>query len=246
MNPKTRESTTHPPLELEAFTVAYPRFTLGPLSLGIDAGERVALVGPNGAGKSTLMAAMAGRLPRYGGSLRFAAHEMRDAIPAVREHIGFLAEETSAYRWMTVRQHFDLHAQFFPNWDDHYAQELTQRLKIDDLAKMNTLSRGTAVKVGFVLAEAHRPAVLLLDEPTTGLDPFVRGELLSVLREALAADPTRVLVFSTHLLEDIEPIAHRVVALRDGKLDQDTSVLALSRSMGQGSVASALYERLGA
>lgn len=246
MNPLSFPDHISPHVELDAFTVTYPRFTLGPLSLRIEAGERVAIVGPNGAGKSTMMTAMAGRLPRYGGSLRLAATEMRGVIPAVREHIGFLAEETAAYRWMTVRQHLDLHSNFFPGWDETYAHALLLRLNVDDKAKMNTLSRGTAVKVGFILAEAHRPATLLLDEPTSGLDPFVRGELLSVLREALAAGPHRVLVFSTHLLEDIEPIAHRVVALRDGRIHTDTTVRAISQAAAGGSVASALYDRLGA
>jgi ABC-2 type transport system ATP-binding protein len=126
-----------------------------------------------------------------------------------------------------VRQHLALLARLFPTWDPAYAEELRQRLALAPDARLGTLSRGMGVKLAFVAAEAHRPPYLLLDEPTTGLDPLVRAELLAVVRELAAADPRRLVLFSTHLLEDVELLAERVLALRAGRLVTDVPLAAL-------------------
>jgi ABC-2 type transport system ATP-binding protein len=214
-------------LELIDFSVRYPAFTLDPLSLTLRPGERVALLGANGSGKSTLLAGLAGQLPRHDGAVRAAGVDVLADRARHRARVGYLPDRPLGFAQSTVRQHLALLARLFPTSDPAYAEELRQRLALAPDARLGTLSRGMGVKLAFVAAEAHRPPYLLLDEPTTGLDPLVRAELLAVVRELAAADPRRLVLFSTHLLEDVELLAERVLALRAGRLVTDVPLAAL-------------------
>lgn len=218
-----------PWLELIDFSVRYPGFTLQPLTMTFDAGERVALLGANGSGKSTLLAALAGQLPRHDGLVRAGGHDVAPDRAAHRGRVGYLPDRPLGFPRATVREHLALLARLFPRWDAAYAEALRERLALPADARLGTLSRGMGVKLAFVAAEAHRPPYLLLDEPTSGLDPVMRGELLAVVAELAAADARRVVVFSTHLLEDVELLADRVVALHAGRLAADAPLCELRR-----------------
>lgn len=228
-------------IELRDFSVVYPAFTLQPLSLGFRDGERVALVGPNGAGKSTTLNAMAGRLPQYRGEIRVDGADLRALLPWVRARIGFLPESLLGYGWMTIQQHLDFLAAFYPGWDRQYAATLLQRLDLPPAAKLGTLSKGMRVKLSFIAAEAYRPPFLLLDEPTSGLDPVVRRELIDVILERVPRGAGRVVLFSTHILEDVEWIADRVVVLAGGRLRADVSVAELQRRGQNRPLSTILY-----
>lgn len=213
-----------PVMELDRFEVRFPRFHLKPISLTVRPGERVALVGPNGSGKSTTMKAMAGRFAGYTGAVRFRGRELRQQVPEARAEIGFLPETLLSYGWMTVREHLDFLAAFYPTWDRAYAATLVSRLQLPLDGTVGTLSKGTRMKLSFVAAEAFRPPVLLLDEPTSGLDPLVRREVIEAIRERFPPESERLVVFSTHLLEDVEWLAERVLVLADGQLRADATV----------------------
>lgn len=231
-------------VELEGFGVRLPAFTLGPIDLRVAAGERVALVGPNGAGKSTTLLAIAGRRRTYDGAIRFQGAELGAQLPGARARIGVLAEDPASYPWMTVAQHLELTAAFYPTWDAAYAARLLAALGVDPRAKMGTLSKGSRVKAAFVAAEAPRPPLLLLDEPTSGLDPLVRGALLDAVDAAVPRGGDRALLLSTHLLEDVERVADRVVVMRGGRLVGNATVEALRAAHPHRSVAARLYEIL--
>jgi ABC-2 type transport system ATP-binding protein len=216
-------------LELTAFSVRYPAFTLHPLTLRLSPGERVALLGANGSGKSTLLSGLAGQLPRYDGAVRADGVEVQADRARHRGRVGYLPDRPLGFAGSTVAQHLALLARLLPAWDASYAERLCERLALDRAARLGTLSRGMGVKLAFIAAEAHRPPYLLLDEPTTGLDPLVRAELLALVRELIAAAPERLVLFSTHLLEDVELLADRVVALRDGRLTTDVPLASLAR-----------------
>ncbi len=245
-------STIHAPaprpprasLQLQDLAVTYPGFRLGPLSLTLEPGERVAIVGPNGAGKTTTMKALAGRLADYEGVVRFGDDDMKDVIPEVRARIGFLPERLEGFGWMTVEEHLDFLRAFFPTWDHAYARELCRRLDVPLETRLARLSAGTKVKVSLIAAEAHRPPVLLLDEPTSGIDPVMRGEILRTVATTLDEAPARLLVFSTHLLEDVERVARRVILIRAGRVVADRSVAELTAESPGHPLARTLYDLL--
>lgn len=233
--------TPSPILALDRLEVRYPTFHLHPLSLALNPGQRVALVGPNGAGKSTTMKALAGRLPAYDGAVLLRGEEMRAQLPEARAEIGFLPEVLGAYGWMTVAEHLAFLATFYPTWDAGYAGDLAQRLGLPLGDKVGTLSKGTKVKLAFVAAESFRPPVLLLDEPTSGLDPVVRREVIDGILERFPDAGGRLVVFSTHILEDVEGLAERVVVLIDGTLRRDAAVAELRREHPHETLSNILY-----
>lgn len=211
-------------VRLRGFSVRYPNFFLEPLDLDVQPGERVAVIGANGAGKSTTLKAIAGRLREYDGRVEIGGREVRSQVPGIRERIGFLPEKMQGYGWMTVAEHLTFLSSFFPSWDHEYARELLQRLELPSDSKVGTLSKGMGVKLSMVAAEAHRPPVLLLDEPTSAIDPLMRGQLLAVVDQCVPQGGDRLVLFSSHILEDVEKIADRVVLIRRGRLVDDASV----------------------
>lgn len=239
-----RGAPAPPVLELDQLSVTYPRFRLGPLGLTLAAGERVALVGPNGAGKSTALQAMAGRLPEYGGRVAWWGGELRSLLPGVRGHIGYLPEELPGFGWMTVHEHLRFLSEFYPGWDRAYEAELTERLGLSPERTLGTLSKGTKVKLSFVAAEAYRPPVLVLDEPTSGLDPVVRGELLDLLDRCAPSGGRRLLVFSSHILEDVARVCDRILLMKDGRIVEDTTKEELRAGMPGASLSRILGAKL--
>jgi ABC-2 type transport system ATP-binding protein len=231
-------------IALRQFSVKYPEFTLAPLSLEFHSGERIAFVGPNGSGKTTTLRALAGRLTAYNGSVLFDGRELRTLLPLGRQQIGLLPETLQGYGWMTVREHLAFLRGFYPDWDPVYAAQLAQQLRVPLDQLLGRLSKGTRVKVSFIAAEAYRPPLLLLDEPTSGLDPEVRGELIAAILEAARERPDRVMLFSTHVLEDVELIAERVLLLDKGMLTMDSTIAEIRESHRGESVAKSLYEVL--
>ncbi len=240
----TEPHPAEPRLSLRKFTVRYSAFTLEPLSLDFKPGERVAFIGPNGSGKSTTFRALAGRASEYEGQIFLDGKDLRYLTPLARRRIGFLPESMAGYGWMTVREHLQFIREFFPEWDDAYAAALISRLRIPVDHRLANLSKGTRVKLSFVAAEAYRPPVLLLDEPTSGVDPDVRGELIDCILAASAEWPDRLILFSTHLLEDVERLADRVVMLSHGSLRMDLSTSELRESHRGATLSSILYTAL--
>jgi ABC-2 type transport system ATP-binding protein len=182
----------------------------------VEPGTIVALVGANGSGKTTFLRTMAGTLLSRSGTWRYHGVPLSEFGYLLPELIGFLPDAVPGFGDLSMRRQFAFLRQIHRRWDDEYAQSLEERLAIPWDTPMTKLSKGTRVKAGFAMVEGHRPRVLLLDEPTGGLDPEIRLELLRVLVEAHQRDPERVTVFSTHLLEDIAEIADAVSLVRQG------------------------------
>jgi ABC-2 type transport system ATP-binding protein len=145
---------------------------------------------------------------------------------------------------MTVKEHLDFLAAFYPSWDAGYAGRLLDRLALAPDAKVGALSKGMRVKLGFVAAEAYRPPVLLLDEPTSGLDPVVRREMIGAIRQAVTERPGRLVLFSTHILEDVDWIAQRVLVISGGQLLCDARTDDLKRRQANRPLSDVLYQIL--
>ena len=191
---------------------------LAGLDLEVPAGAVYVLAGPNGAGKSTAIKVLLDLVRPDRGTARVLGIRT-DADPAlVRAQIGYVPESAeTAYGWLTVEKFLRHHAAFFEAWDWDYAELLCRRLGIPVREKMRGLSKGVSRSVVLVTALAHRPPVLLLDEPTDGLDPLAREELSGLLVDHMSASPT-TLLWSTHHVHEVDRLADHVGVLRDGKL----------------------------
>lgn len=192
--------------------------------LEMDAGRCVGLVGPNGAGKTTLLETLRGRLRPTAGDVRVRGTALDEWGYERGLAVGLVRDELEGLPWMTVREHLDLRCQLFPGWDNGYAQHLMTLLEVPENKVLSQLSKGTKAKVGFISVEAYRPPVLLLDEPTAGLDPVARAEFLEIVRGAVSALSGRGILFSTHLTEDVQRVADRVLVLRNGTIVGDTVI----------------------
>ena len=216
-------------VRLSGLVKRFPGFELGPLDLTLEPGTVLALVGPNGAGKTTTLNCMAGLMvPDEGGAEVFGA----PVSPARREYrrdIGYLGEESGFFQRWTAGRNLEYLAQLQPSWSRDRAHGLAERLALPLEKQVNKLSRGNRTKLALVAALAHGPRLLLLDEPTAGLDPVVRAEVLDVLWET-TEDGEHAVLYSTHVLSDINRLADELVFLRDGQLVLRTGRDELSES----------------
>jgi ABC-2 type transport system ATP-binding protein len=203
---------------IEHFSKRYPRRdAVLDLSLSVRAGSIFGLLGCNGAGKSTTIRALLGLTRPTSGTLRVLGMEApRDAV-RIRDRVGYVPEDPPGYPWMTVSQALAFHASFHPRWDHSLADGLRDRLALPAGTRLRDLSRGMRAKVGLVMALGARPELLVLDDPTSGLDPIVRREFLEAVIANVQAEGGTVF-FSSHLLDEMERIADEVAILRDGRL----------------------------
>ena len=202
---------------LFGLTKRFRGFQLGPLDITLEPGTVLALVGPNGAGKTTTLNCMAGLLvPDEGGTEVFGA-PVHPARPAYRRDVGYVGEESGFFQRWTAGRNLDYLAKLLPGWSHDRARRLADRFGLPLSKAVKDLSRGNRTKLMLVAALAHGPRLLLLDEPTAGLDPVVRAEVLDVLWE-ITEDGEHAVLYSTHVLSDISRLADELAFLRDGQL----------------------------
>ena len=188
------------------------------VELRVPEGAVYVLVGVNGAGKSTLFKLLMNLERPSGGAAEVFGLDTAWKGPEVRAQVGYVPDRQDApYRSMTCARLLQHAAAFYPAWDHPYADHLTRALGVRPEQRVGGLSKGETRRLQLVLALAHRPALLLLDEPTDGLDPVARRRALMLLAEHLADTPTTVLM-STHHVHELESLADHVGVLRDGHL----------------------------
>lgn len=193
------------------------RTALASVSLSMSRGAVHGLVGANGAGKTTLIKHVLGLLRAERGSVRvFGLDPVADPV-AVLAHIGYLSEENDVPGWMRVDELIRYSRAFYPAWDDVYAEELRQQFALDPAAKIRNLSKGQKARAGLLIALAYRPELLVLDEPSSGLDPIVRRDILGAVVRTIA-DEGRTVLFSSHLLEEVEQVADHVTMIHQGSI----------------------------
>ncbi len=187
------------------------------VSLTIPRGSVFGLVGENGAGKTTLLKHLLGLLRAEIGSVRvFGRDPVADPV-GVLGRIGCLSEDRDLPDWMRIDELMRYNQAFYPTWDEDYADELRREFALDSRQRVSTLSRGQRARAGLLMALAHRPDLLVLDEPSSGLDPVVRQEILGAIVRTVA-DEGRTVLFSSHLLDEVERVADHVAMLHEGRL----------------------------
>jgi len=193
------------------------KVALEKVTLHAQRGRVFGLVGENGAGKTTLMKHLLGALSPDAGEVRVLGHDPTRNPPAVLSRIGYLSEDRDLPRWMRVGELMRYTQAFYPDWDAAYAEQLRQQFNLRADVKVRALSRGELARAGMLVALAHKPELLLLDEPSSGLDAVARRDILAVVIRSVAEEG-RTVVFSSHLLDEIERVADDVAMIHDGKL----------------------------
>jgi ABC-2 type transport system ATP-binding protein len=187
------------------------------VSLELEAGQIMGFVGPNGAGKSTLMRILMGMVRHDRGSVRVLGHPIPVEQAAAKRDVGFVSEDMRLHGNVSLAWHMKLIASIYPAWDARYAEVLLDRFTLHAEQQIKALSHGERVKATLLLALARRPRLLLLDEPTTGLDPVARHEILSELM-AIVQDERRAILFSSHNTQDVEQISDQIAFIDRGRI----------------------------
>jgi ABC-2 type transport system ATP-binding protein len=190
---------------------------LADVSLSVPRGSVFGLVGENGAGKSTLIKHILGLWRAEQGSVRvFGLNPVSNPV-SVLGRIGYLPEQPDLPEWMRVRELMRYAQALYPQWDASYANLMREQFGLNPDARIRTLSKGQRAKLALLAAQAHRPDLLLLDEPSSGLDPIVRSDILAAVIRTVA-DEGRTVFFSSHILEEIERVSDQIAMLHEGKL----------------------------
>lgn len=195
----------------------YPHFALTDITLDLPEGQVMGLVGVNGAGKTTLLRLLTGLAAADTGEVTVLGHRLPEGQVAAKRDIGFASEDMRLYRGQTLRWHMDLVRGIYPGWSEAYAGELLKRFDLRAEQTLGGFSHGQRVKALLLLCLARRPRLLLLDEPTTGLDPVARLEVLEALADVLR-DESRSVLFSSHNTHDVEQMADSITFLHQGRL----------------------------
>jgi ABC-2 type transport system ATP-binding protein len=195
----------------------YRYFTLDNIDLEVPRGTIMGLIGPNGAGKSTTIRILMGLIHQDSGDVRVLGHRMPAEQIAAKWDIGFASEDMRLYESQTLAWHMGFIQSIYASWDVKYAQVLLKRFGLRAEQKIKGLSHGQRVKSTLLLILARKPRLLVLDEPTTGLDPVARHEILRELT-AVMADEGRSILFSSHNTQDVEQISDRITFIDRGRI----------------------------
>ena len=198
------------------------------LNLTVNKGEFFGFIGPNGAGKSTTIRTLLGLIKRSGGSASILGLDIEKDKEKILERIGYLPSETTFYAGMRVRDVLKLSADLRGKDCSEEAKVLCERLQLDTSKKVDELSFGNKKKVAIVCALQHKPELLILDEPTGGLDPLMQREFFQILQERNAEGTT--IFLSSHILAEVQRNCSRAGIIREGKLIACGSVEALSQT----------------
>ena len=193
------------------------KIALDEVDLSVAKGSVVGLVGENGAGKTTLLKHILGLFKPRNGTVRVFGKDPVEDPESVLGEIGYLSEIRDLPDWMKIGELMSYTKAFFPSWDDSFAEELRNMFELSLDQKVKTLSRGQRARAGLIAAIAHRPQLLVLDEPSSGLDPVVRRDILSAIIRTVA-DEGRTVLFSSHLLDEVQRVSDHVAMLHRGKM----------------------------
>jgi len=196
----------------------YRHFSLDNIDLSLAKGGIMGLIGPNGAGKSTIIRILMGLVAADHGDIKVLGHPMQASQAKAKADIGYVSEDMRLYKNATLNWHMAFIEKIFPNqWDNQYADLLLKKFDLIANQKIKGMSHGQRVKAGILLMLARHPKLLILDEPTTGLDPVARKEVINELM-AVLADEDRSILFSSHNTQDVEQLSDQITFIDRGHL----------------------------
>ena len=213
-------------------------FSLRDLSLRVPTGSIYGFLGPNGSGKTTTIRMFMGMMKPHRGDIRVLGLDVPRKMPQILARVGYVPERPHTYPALTVGEQVKFHSSFFKLWDEGWARELLERLDLDPSRKIARMSKGETGKLLLLLALAQRPELLVLDEPTDGLDPVVRRDVLTAVLDYVAETNATVFI-SSHLVHELERICDWVGVMDDGALVAELPMQAFKNGIKRIKVAGA-------
>ena len=192
-------------------------FALKDVSLRVPMGSIYGFLGPNGSGKTSTIRTLMGMMKPHAGNISVLGLRVPDDMPRILARVGYVPERPHVYPSLTVGEQVEYHASFFKLWDPGWAEELTARLHLDPQRKISRMSKGETGKLLMLLALSQRPDLLVLDEPTDGLDPVVRRDVLTAVLDYVGETGATVFI-SSHLVHELERICDWVGVMDHGEL----------------------------
>jgi ABC-2 type transport system ATP-binding protein len=205
-------------LELRELKKEYREFVLDSISLDIPKGCIMGIIGPNGAGKTTTIKIIMNLVKADGGEVSVFGLDHRKDEKEIKNRVGYVGEEQYFYEDRTVAWTGKFVSKFYSRWDRNAFSRLLSEFQISGTKKVKELSKGMKVKLSLALALSHEPELIILDEPTAGLDPVVRRELLDLLRKITADDENKSVIISSHITDDIERTADYITYMVEGRI----------------------------
>jgi ABC-2 type transport system ATP-binding protein len=207
-----------------------PKQVLQDMSFGVSPGDVIGVLGKNGAGKTTLLELMLGFTAPTAGAIRVFGHESHRLPGAIKARVGFVPQQDELLDQLTVADQLRVIASFYSHWDSALIERLCAEWGVNVNARIKSMSVGERQKLSILLAFGHKPDLLILDEPVASLDPIARRQFLEQLL-TISTDGQRAIVFSSHIVSDIERLANRIWILKDGKLDWQGDLDSLKESI---------------
>ena len=203
-------------LEVESLAKSYPGFRLKDVSFALRRGSIMGLIGRNGAGKTTILKCLLGLVHPDGGSVRFFGRDWASDEAKIKPRIGYSGGNTVCYGKKTVAEIAAMTRRFYPHWEDEAWDDWLRRFSLDPAKTPEQLSEGMKVKLNLALALSHHAEVLILDEPSSGLDPVSREEMVTIFKRLKIQGVS--ILFSTHITSDLEKCADDITYIREGEL----------------------------
>jgi ABC-2 type transport system ATP-binding protein len=196
---------------------SYKHFTLRNIHFSVERGTVAGLIGPNGAGKSTTMRILMGLVQPDSGTVSALGRSISSSEAAAKQDIGYFSDDMRLYKPESIGWHMQFVRSLYPTWDDAYASQLLDRFGLIYQQVVKGLSHGQRVKAMLLLILARRPKLLILDEPTNGLDPVAKHEILTELMRVVE-DDSRTILYSSHNTQDVEQISDSITFIDRGQV----------------------------
>ena len=213
------------------------------VNMQVARGKTFAFLGRNAAGKTTTIRMLLGMLKRDDGAIRVVGLDPQREPLELRRRVGYLAEDQTMWGWMRVEEIIRFVAPFYPTWDHNLALQYVRDFELPPRTKIKHLSKGQNVRLGLVLALAHRPELVILDDPALGLDPIMRKQFNRDLITHLQCEG-RTVFYSSHLLYEVEPVADEVAILDAGRIVRQADTETLRRDVKQYLIGPAAFAAL--
>lgn len=204
-------------LEIKNLTKRYKDFSLDNINLSLDKGYIMGFIGQNGAGKSTTIKLIMNLIKKDSGSIKIFGLDNHKHEKKIKERIGFVYDTNHYYEDLSIRNMKKIISPFYKNWDDKAFLKYMKDFDLDPKKKIKKLSKGMKTKFSLALALSHKAEFIIMDEPTAGLDPVFRREILEILQD-LIQDENKSVFFSTHITTDLEKIADYITFLDKGSI----------------------------